>query len=192
MLKNDLGPLSLLVGPTGEQTWKGNKGVDLAPDSEGIETNLYEDQITFTELGEVENAEEQVLMAVRYHQQVFRIKDNKLIHDQTGYWLWEQDTENVIHTFSIPRGLSVVAIGLYTQNKNTVQLKVEALLENQSISQIPFLSQKATTHSFGQVLDIDSDMLKYEQLMQIEIYGRMIEHKDKSVLRPAVRAEFEL
>ena len=183
MATNELGPLALLVGSTGQQRWKGNKGVDLAPDPDGIEKNLYEDEIIFTDIGEVENAEEQVLMAVRYHQQVHRITDNKLIHDQTGYWLWEQGTNNVTHSFSISRGLCAVATGKFEDNHSSIKLNVKADLEN-SIVQIPFLNLKAKTHSFDQSLEISESKLSYEQSMQVDIYGRMIDHTDVSELKP--------
>ena len=50
----DYGPLAELIG-----VWEGNKGVDIAPEPNGKETNPYFESITFSTAGNVTNAEEQ-------------------------------------------------------------------------------------------------------------------------------------
>ena len=40
----DYGPLSKLIG-----VWKGDKGMDIAPEPDGTEENPYYETITFTE-----------------------------------------------------------------------------------------------------------------------------------------------
>ena len=57
------GPLACLVG-----TWKGDKGLDVAPEPDGKEENPYFETILFEAIGDVKNAGEQVLAALRYHQ----------------------------------------------------------------------------------------------------------------------------
>lgn len=59
----DYGPLQGLIG-----TWKGDKGVDVAPAPEGSEKNLYYETIRFSEVGALTNAESQVLSVVHYRQ----------------------------------------------------------------------------------------------------------------------------
>ena len=61
----DYGPLAGLAG-----VWRGDKGMDVAPDPDGREENPYFEIITFTPIGDVTNANRQVLVAVRYHQAV--------------------------------------------------------------------------------------------------------------------------
>ena len=78
----DYGPLVALVG-----TWSGNKGVDIAPETDGSEErNEYHETIVFTEADDLANAEEENLSAVHYVQKVKRISNDEVIH--------QVDTEN--------------------------------------------------------------------------------------------------
>ncbi len=66
----DFGPLSLLLG-----CWQGDKGVDIAPEDNGPEENRYRERLVFEAVGDVDNADEQALLVVRYHQHIHRIRD---------------------------------------------------------------------------------------------------------------------
>ncbi len=57
----DYGPLKELIG-----TWHGDRGMDIAPEPDGAEENPYFETITFTAVGDVTNAESQLLAAVHY------------------------------------------------------------------------------------------------------------------------------
>ena len=59
----DYGPLTALIG-----TWCGDKGMDIAPDPAGREENPYFETLAFMPVGDVTNANEQVLVGLRYHQ----------------------------------------------------------------------------------------------------------------------------
>ena len=59
---NVFGPLTNLIG-----TWQGNKGVDMAPEKDGLDENGYYETIEFVPVDdEIENAEEQELVAVHH------------------------------------------------------------------------------------------------------------------------------
>ncbi|MDP3920980.1 MAG: heme-binding beta-barrel domain-containing protein [Candidatus Omnitrophota bacterium] len=83
------GPLACLVG-----TWKGDKGMDVAPEPEGKEENPYYETILFEAIGDVKNAEEQALSVLRYHQVVSKKSNQKVFHNETGYWMWDASTAN--------------------------------------------------------------------------------------------------
>ena len=83
----DYGPLKELIG-----VWKGDKGLDVAPEPDGIENNPYFETITYTAIGDVTNVESQVLSAVHYRQIVQRKSNKKVFHDETGYWMWDPKT----------------------------------------------------------------------------------------------------
>ena len=83
----DYGPLAVLIG-----TWKGNEGMDVAPEPDDDERNPYYEVITFEPASDVTNAEEEVLAAVRYHQEVRRKSTGLVFHDQVGYWTWDAAT----------------------------------------------------------------------------------------------------
>lgn len=176
----DYGPLTELIG-----TWMGNKGVDLAPEPDGTEHNEYYETIIFTEADDLANAEEENLSAVHYVQKVKRITNDKVIHQETGYWIWEQGTDNVIHSLTIPRGICVLAGGKATgkQSESTI-FTVEAEVGNEQwpIIQTTFLQQKAKVESYKQQVTLFDNTLHYTQTMVLDIYGRTFEHTDSSTL----------
>ena len=51
----DYGPLEALIG-----TWEGDRGVDISPEPDGTEENPYYETLSFTAIGDVENAESQL------------------------------------------------------------------------------------------------------------------------------------
>ena len=124
--ETDYGPLVNFIG-----CWKGAKGKDLSPEPDGTEHNEYYETMIFTEAGDLSNAEEENLSAVHYVLKVQRISNDKVIHQETGYWLWEQGTDNVIHSLTIPRGICVLAGGKVKQENDT-QFHVEAELESEN------------------------------------------------------------
>jgi len=84
----DYGPLEALIG-----TWKGDKGVDIAPDPAGDENNPFYETTVFEAAGDVDNAETQNLSIVRYQQTVQRKSNDEVFHNEVGYWLWDAITE---------------------------------------------------------------------------------------------------
>ncbi len=105
----DYGPLYLLPG-----TWKGEKGMDVAPESDGsIEENPFNEEILFEAIGNATNAGKQNLAVVRYHQKVYRRSNNTQFHDQLGYWIWDAAANTVMQTISIPRAVTLVAGGSF-------------------------------------------------------------------------------
>jgi len=180
--ETNYGPLRDLIG-----TWKGNKGEDIAPEPDGTEVNSYYENITFKGLGETENAESQVLSVVFYTQEVRRNTNDKLLHHETGYWLWEQGSATVMHSLTIPRGMCVLASGDFEQSSDEATLNVNAALDEQDwqIIQSPFMTRNAKMKSFQQQMKVSADELSYSQTMMLDIYGKEFEHTDNSVLQRA-------
>ncbi len=178
----DYGPLKALIG-----VWKGDKGLDVAPEPDGAENNPYYETIIFTAVGDVSNAETQVLSVVRYHQVVQRVSNNKVFHDQTGYWMWDPKAETVMHSLVIPRAVCVLAGGEYKGQKDAegnVVLDVSAKMndENWGIIQSPFMKKNACTTEFRQQMTISNEALSYAQTIVVEIYGKTFEHTDQNKL----------
>ena len=176
------GPLGGLIG-----VWQGDKGLDIAPEPEGAESNPYYETLTFTAIGDVTNAETQVL-AVLYYRQIVQQKSNdEVFHDQTGYWMWDANTGVIMHSLTIPRGVSVLAGGVYTGEKeddDRIVLDVAAGLNNKDwqIIQSPFMQDNARTTDYCQRISLGKDKLSYSQTTTIEIYGKVFEHTDQSEL----------
>lgn len=174
------GPLSKLIG-----SWVGNKGEDIAPEPEGTEVNSYYEKITFTGIGETENAESQLLSVITYTQEVRRNSNDNMIHHEVGYWLWEQKSNTVSHSLTIPRGMCVLASGSFEQSDDEVILTVQASIKEQDwqIVQSPFMQKNAKMKSYQQQFKVTDTELCYSQVMLLDIYGKEFEHTDKSVLK---------
>jgi hypothetical protein len=177
----DYGPLLLLIG-----TWKGDKGMDVAPKQEGQEENLYYETIVFEKAGDVDNADTQTLAIVRYHLFVKEKANDEVSHDQVGYWLWDKENETIIHSLTIPRGVSVIAGGKFEAKNNaasSVSFNVEAKVDGEwGIVQSPFMKNNAQTIEFTQELTVNANELRYSQTMVLDIYGRIFRHTDENSL----------
>jgi hypothetical protein len=174
------GPLQGLIGE-----WKGDRGIDVAPEPGGIERSPFYETIRFEAAGDVENAERQVLAILRYHQMVYRQSNDEQFHDQVGYFTWDQATGVITHSFVIPRGVGVVAGGkVVTEEMEKITIKVDAADGDKDwgISQAPFMRDNARSVSFTQTIEIAGDALRYEQKTLLSIYGREFDHVDKSKL----------
>jgi len=172
----DYGPLTGLIG-----TFKGDKGLDIAPDPEGTEKNAYYETIVFTPAGDVTNAEEQTLVALHYHQVVSRKSNNEVFHDQTGYWMWDQSKDEIFQSIAIPRVVCVLAQGeaKTEENGDTV---INVSTDVNGVLQSPFMHKKAKTTSFKQTFIIKGNELHYHETTMVDIYGNSFEHTDTNTL----------
>ncbi|PCI33918.1 MAG: hypothetical protein COB54_02650 [Alphaproteobacteria bacterium] len=178
-----LGPLAALIG-----FWSGDKGIDIAPEPDGPDENLYTDTIEFTVVDDhIENAEEQQLVAVHYHQVVRRQSTGKVFHDETGYWMWDAAAKVIMHSLVIPRGVGLLAGGQHEGPKNAkgeMVLKVSAGTANPEwpIMQSPFMVKKARTTAFEHQITVTGDSLSYFEKTTLDIYGRTFDHTDENIL----------
>jgi hypothetical protein len=177
----DYGPLHQLIGK-----WVGSDGMDNAPDADANpDLSPYSDELTFALAGRAENAEEQELVAVRYHHIVRKRENGLIFHDQIGHWIYEPSTELIVHSLTIPRAVCILAGGTMTQNidETTFDVKAEAGSNTFGILQSPFMMEKAKTKAFHMILSIKGNTLSYEETTSLHIYGKDFEHTDKSTLK---------
>ncbi len=180
--KVDFGPLTELIG-----TWKGDKGSDLAPEPDGSETSPYSETITYTAVGDVKNAESEVLAVVRYHLEVMHKISNEKIHDETGYWMWDASTNTVINSLIIPRAVCVLAGGKFNDSadqNSEIKLEVAAGIDHPewNIIQSPFMKENARTTAFTRTITISNGQMQYFQNTQLSIYGKQFDHTDENQL----------
>ena len=182
MSEVDYGPLAGLIG-----TWVGDKGTDVAPEDDGPETNHYRERIIFSGADDVDNAETQELVSVHYQLEVHRIRDGKHIHHQTGYWIWDAAADLIMHCFTIPRAICVVAGGHYrTEPDGSFTFEVVAGdgSPDWQIIQSPFMRDHAPSKSFRQSLTAGANLLQYQQTTLIDIYEfQNFEHTDENQLQ---------
>ena len=178
------GPLAALIG-----VWSGDKGVDRAPEPNSEERNPYYETMTFEAAGDVDNAEEQVLAVVRYHQVVRRKSNDEVFHDQVGYWLWDSADDTIVETFTIPRAVAVVAGGKLGQPDSLQQeLVFEVSAETGSLEfgivQAPFMFNKAKTTAFSHTLTVKGDEMRYTETTVLDIYEKKsYDHTDLNTLK---------
>lgn len=177
----DYGPLKHLFG-----TWKGDKGIDKAPEPDGEEVNPYYETIVFEKAGDVDNAEIQTLAIVRYHLYVRKKSNDEVFHDQVGYWLWDKENQTIMHSLAIPRAVSILAGGEFDASKandDEVIFNVAAKAGGEwGVLQSPFMKDKAKTVEFSQRLIVNTNKLVYSETTVLEIYGRTYNHTDANVL----------
>jgi len=178
------GPLAALIG-----IWEGDQGVDRAPEPDGEERNPYYERIVFQAAGDVTNADKQTLSVVRYHEVVTRKSNNKVFHDQVGYWLWDPADNTIVETFTIPRGVAVVAGGTLAPAADPAQELVFEVAADASspqfgIVQAPFMFKQAKTTAFTHTLTVKGDEMHYSESTMLDIYGKKsYDHKDVNTLR---------
>ena len=176
----DYGPLAQLLGK-----WIGNKGLDVAPDANANpDESLFTDEMVFTVAGAAENAEEQELVAVRYHHVVRKNENGLIFHDQIGHWIYEPATGAIMHSLTIPRAVCVLAGGQYQNDAEESVFEVKAIAgsETYGIVQSPFMFEKAKTTAFQMKLSVIGNELKYREVTSLYIYGKDFEHVDESTL----------
>ena len=176
----EYGPLACLIGK-----WEGSDGMDIAPEPDGTEESPYYESIIYEPCGDVDNAEEQVLMILRYHQVVMRKSNDEVFHNETGYWSWDKSSGLVMQSLTIPRGFALLAGGEATQEGETTIFKVKASIANKEwqIVQSPFLTEKAKTTAFSHEIRVTGDEMVYTETTSLDIYGRKFKHTDDSKLK---------
>lgn len=180
------GPLAGLEG-----TWHGSNGTDMSPEKDGLDDNPYYETIVFDAIGDVENAESQVITALHYRQVVQRKSNDEVFHHETGYWMWDESTGVLMHSLAIPRGVTILAGGHHggePESDGSILLEVHAAEDDPDwhISQSPFMMQQAKTTAFKHRIILKDGKLSYHETITVDIYGRVFEHTDENVLERVV------
>ncbi len=172
-----------LIGLIGK--WEGDKGTDLAPKPDEDEDNPYYETLVVEAVDmDISNAEEQELTAVRYRQTVHEKETDEMSHSETGFWIWDNNTNAIMCAFSIPRGVSLLCGGTCEETNGELSFNVSARADdpNWGIVQSPFMKEKARTLAFKRELKLSGNTLFYEQETTVEIYGKTFAHRDNNTL----------
>ena len=179
----DYGPLAALIG-----TWAGDKGVDNSPEPDGEERNLFYETILFEAIGDVDNADKQILAVLRYHQVVSRKTNHEVFHNETGYWIWDKADDTIMQSFSIPRGVAILAGGncpAPADMNAELTLSVKAVAGDLTcgVLQSPFMEANAKTTGFTHEIIVVGDNMRYSETTFLEIYGKSYDHTDMNRLQ---------
>lgn len=174
-----LGPLAPLAG-----TWEGTRGVDVAPKATGPRRQEFHESIVLEPVDPGNNGP-QVLYALRYHTWMCKPGETGTYHDQVGYWLWEPATETVMHSLTIPRGQTVLAVGKAAADAKTFTLEAKRGTTDYGICSNPYLEQNFRTDSFTITVTVHDDgTWSYDEdtVMTIKGQSEPFHHRDTNRL----------
>jgi hypothetical protein len=174
-----LGPLAPMAG-----TWEGTHGIDIAPKAPGPRTKEFFGRITLEPVDPGNNGP-QVLYALRYHTWMSLPGEKGTYHDQVGYWLWEPATGTIMHSLTIPRGQTVLAVGKAAPDARQFTLTAERGATDYGICSNPFLETHFRTERFEITVTIHDDgTWSYEEdtVMQITGQSEPFHHRDSNRL----------
>lgn len=174
-----LGPLTGMAG-----IWQGERGLDVKPKAEGPKKQAFVERIELQPIDPQTNGP-QLLYGLRYHTHVTKPGQVKTYHDQVGYWLWEPATGTVMHTLTIPRGQTAMAVGQARADATSFELVATRGLETYGICSNPFLEYAFRTDEFRIKVTINPDgTWSYDEDTVLIIPGRAepFHHTDRNTL----------
>jgi hypothetical protein len=177
---NNLGPLQPMAG-----IWEGTRGLDRHPEVDGPLKQAYYERIELQPIDPQTNGP-QLYYGLRYHTHIVKVGETKMFHDQVGYWLWEPATETVVHTLSIPRGQTALALGKVKSDAKTFEVSSQRGLTSNGICSNPFLEFAYRTDSFRIRVTINDDgTWSYDEETVLIIHGQAepFLHTDRNTLK---------
>lgn len=174
-----LGPLTPLAG-----IWRGVRGLDVKPKVDGPRKQAYVERLELQPIDPVTNGP-QLLYGLRYHVHITKPEQVKTYHEQVGYWLWEPATQTVIHTLSIPRGVTLMAGGQATPDARSFTLRAHKGDPHFGINSVPFLTHAFDTVEFVIQVEVHDDgTWSYEEDTVLRIAGQteLFHHTDRNTL----------
>ena len=175
----NLGPFTGMAG-----IWEGTRGMDRKPKAEGPKEQAYVEHIELQPIDPQTNGP-QLFYGLRYHTHITKPDQVKTYHDQVGYWLWEPASGTIIHTLTIPRGMTTMALGKSTTNSKQFELHAKEGDPCAGISSNAFLDYAFKTVEFHIQVNINTDgTWSYEQdtVLNIQNQADLFHHIDKNTL----------
>lgn len=173
ILAEHLGPLGPLVG-----IWEGSEGIDVAPSSEphGSAQSAFRERMCFEAFGPVCNGP-QTLYGLRYSTTVWPLGEPEPFHEETGYWLWDKQREEVMRCFMVPRGVTVLAGGKAASDASSFTMSAELGSSCFGILSNPFLDENFRTVRYDVTITLNPD-------------GSLSYHEDTQLLIPSLPEPF--
>ncbi|MDE2400704.1 MAG: FABP family protein [Burkholderiales bacterium] len=176
---NNLGPLRRMAG-----VWQGTRGLDVKPKADGPRKQVFVERIELQPIDPQTNGP-QLLYGLRYHTHIVKPEQVKTYHDQVGYWLWEPATNTVVHTLTIPRGQTVMAVGTASADADSFELLATNDSSSFGICSIPFLEYAFKTVQFRIKVTFNPDgTWTYDEDTVLMIKGKNepFHHTDRNTL----------
>ena len=186
----NLGPLRHLAG-----VWTSADGADTHPVGPGsditgtvVGSDEHNDFVEHYELHPIDPQTNgpQLFYGLRYHVHIVKPGEVETFHDQVGYWLWEPATNTVIHTLTIPRGMTTMASGTATADARSFELATTEGAADGGICSSPFLLYAFRTVEFRITVTYHDDgTWSYEEdsVLKIHAQAELFHHTDRNLLR---------
>jgi hypothetical protein len=175
----NLGPLGPMAG-----VWRGVRGLDVKPKAEGPKKQAYVERMELQPIDPQTNGP-QLLYGLRYHTHITKPEQVKTYHEQVGYWLWEPATGTILHTITIPRGMTVLASGIAAPDATEFVLRAQKGGTDSGICSAPFLAYAFDTVSFEIQVKVNADgTWTYSEDTVLKIHGQaeLFHHTDRNTL----------
>ena len=175
----NLGPLRRLAG-----VWQSDQGEDINPKADGPERRVFREHIRMDPIDPQTNGP-QLLYGLRYHIHINTPEEAITFHDQVGYWLWEPATATLYQTVSIPRAITLLAIGQAAPDATRFELRATRGTTANGIVASSFLEAAFTTVEFRIVVEVHADgSWSYDEdtVMRIRGQSELFHHRDVSTL----------
>lgn len=150
-----------------------------------IEHNAFRERLVLEPIGLVEN-HEQSLYGLRYAKTAWRIGADDSFHEEVGYWLWDAEAKQVMLTFIVPRGVTVLERGTVQPDAKSFKLTVKVGSEVFGICSRPFLDEQFKAVRYDIELTVNDDgSIRYAENTQLKIKGQpeLFAHTDENTLR---------
>ncbi|MEI2639369.1 MAG: FABP family protein [Microthrixaceae bacterium] len=180
----DLGPLEPLLG-----NWEGNGGLDVSfhNDDGHIEETTYFEKAHFTRIPIVENGE-QTMHGLNYQMTAWRHGEEDMdpFHDEVGYLLWEESTNQVLRCFAVPRGIAILAGSTVSPDAKTLHFDAVPGDPTYGLVQNKYLIAKAEATDYKSSFTLNDDgTLSYTSDLVLKLAamnGEEMHHTDHNTL----------
>ena len=120
-----------------------------------------------------------------YTRTAWRLREDDPFHLQLGYWFWDPAMKKVMHSFMIPRAVTVLAGGDAQDDSKVFSLKSTLGSTTFGICSNPFLDEEFRTIGYEATITLHSPQsFSYREDTQIQIKGQkdIFHHVDKNIL----------
>jgi hypothetical protein len=151
-------------------TWEGDEGLDVAYSNQNacLAETPYQERTSFSPFGPVENGS-QVLYGLDYRTSAWRPGEEIPFHTEVGYWPWDAADGQVMRSFMVPRGCTILAGGPAGLDDTTFTMTAEVGSETYGILSNRFLAANARSTSYAVTVSVDDDgTYSYEETTTME------------------------
>ena len=177
------GPLAALAGE-----WVGSAGVDRAFSHTAghVLDTPYRETCSMRPFGPIDSGSQE-LYGLDYRTAIWRGTEDHPFHAESGYWLWDAATNQVMKAFAIPRGIVVLAGGTTEPESTTFTMRAVLGDPHYSISENLHLSTHASSELYEVTVTVGDGQWSYEQTTTLRMteFDGPFSHTDHHALTRA-------